>query len=852
MGYDGRLALPEGSVFSIREENGQDGSKGNAWTAAVAEEIGRGGSCLVYRGTLRSAVGKEAVDRPVIIKEFYPKALDGALRRTEDGSLSCRPDAKETFDQRLSAFCAGQARHILFSARNASRALPPLFASGWANGTFYAVSSPGQGVSMDRLDRRELTLVQALRQMVSVSDAIGSVHRQGMQLYLDLKPANIYLDGDRAYLFDFDTVQPKERLRYCSYSPGWSAPEQVVGDDAAGYANRGRIGFHTDIYAVAAVFFYLLTGRGPARDELAGIREPSDWKRLITLRDPTGALDSGVFTAELDRVMRAALEPDPERRALDYGGTRAAAKIRNEWEALEKIAESVPDRRGHEQTRASVAEVKEAVESARETIEKAVENTARSRSLKALWFGSPGRIALSVSGLALLTALLGLLVWLCVRMPRPAFPAGLFQEEDINRHLVMTLENGNHSYEVGLSNWRRLDYARAERDLASAFDQLSAEFSQDHPELAKVNNALGCLYLDMGKYEQAYDCLNSAYVVFRRQKGENAAETMAVLFSVAQYDYLTGDPETAQKTLARILERMDTSAHPGAAACMLHSRAQIHFELGDHDAARNDYEKALSLFRDIMENGRPAGELADYSNETQLTENEKDFRRTAVRWTVRTWTAMAENELSAGNVQAAKKTLEQALEVCLKDLSIGRRNLLTARVYQGLALACQAEGKRDEALEAADLAMRIELNLFNFEEDYPGLTEVYGILGTLLTEDGKLTEAGKYSEKSLAIARNAYGENHFLTAKAYDQNGLYQQALGNLPGAAAAFERAVEIRRNILGYRHPETVRYLLHLACAAGEQGDQEKLREAAEEARKLCEALQLQGDLPARVNGL
>ena len=167
MEYDLRQALPEGSGLSLREEN-----TGNVWTGTVSHEIGRGGSCLVYRGVQRAFVGSAEVLRPVIIKEFYPKALDGSVHRAPDGKLTVPEDAQAAFDKRLSAFCAGQASHILFSAGHATRALPPLFASGRANGTFYAVSSPGQGVSLDQLDRTGMTLTDALALAASVSEAV--------------------------------------------------------------------------------------------------------------------------------------------------------------------------------------------------------------------------------------------------------------------------------------------------------------------------------------------------------------------------------------------------------------------------------------------------------------------------------------------------------------------------------------------------------------------------------------------------------------------------------------------------------------------------------------------------------
>ena len=516
--------------------------------------------------------------------------------------------------------------------------------------------------------------------------------------------------------------------------------------------------------------------------------------------------------------------------------------------SLSALAQSTPDKRGFEKTRASVEGVRADVHSA----QSAVEETVRRYSLKNLLFGSKKRVALTALSLVLLAVAAGVIGALSGQMAGRVLSAAVYREDVTDSHLLLALENGSHSYELGLENWRRLDYARAERDLLNAREELSGQLSRENPDMARISNSLGCLYLDMGKYEQAYDCLNSAYVSFRDQKGENAAETMAVLFSIAQYDYLTGDPETAQRTLRRILDHTDTGQHPGAAACVLLYQARMHMDLGEHEAARADFDRTMALYRDILKDGRGLKDLSDYTNAAQLTENEKDKRAAAALWILRTQTAMAENALETGDNEQAVSILQPALDYCLADVNIGRKNLVTSRVYLILARAEQALGRVQDALDHIDMAMRIQLNLFNFSGEYPGLTEVYQAYGQILMEKGSSFEGGAYFHKALALAQASYGKNHALTAKAYDQKGLYEMKQGNASPAVEAFSEAVEIRRNILGYQHPETVRYLCHLAQAAEKSGDPDKTKEASLEAKRLCEQLKLQGELAEQVNAL
>ena len=354
MGYDNRTALPENHNLIINDLN-----TGNTYSVTIEKEIGRGGSCVVYKGTQKDWVGNERITRSVIIKEFYPKALDSLVSRSSESmDLNISEEAQELYEDRLALFCSGQAKHIIYANENAGRSLPPVSFSGYAHNTFYAVSNQGQGVTLSELNRDNISLTEALSISVSVCDAINAIHSNGMKLYLDLKPDNIYVFDNRGFLFDFDTVQPKERLRFSSYSDGWSAPEQVFNDDS-GYINTKKIGFHTDIYSIGAVLFYLLVGRKPSSEELKRINEKAfDWQNEITLLKSENALKDEVFVSELSRVMQEILESDADTRKLSFGNLDAALKLKHELEHLISLVDNAPYRKGFEDTNSNIENVK--------------------------------------------------------------------------------------------------------------------------------------------------------------------------------------------------------------------------------------------------------------------------------------------------------------------------------------------------------------------------------------------------------------------------------------------------------------------------------------------------------------
>lgn len=330
MSYDERKSLPNGTTIEIIEENsiGERIVK-NYHQITIIEEIARGSSCIVYKGMFNRSEG----NMRVIIKEYFPKWLDKrVVRNSEDNSLLILDsEAKYYFDLELERiFLPGQKQQILYKNDNPGKALPSAFCFGRALGTLYAISDPGEGITLSEINRSQYSIVDMLKITESVCDAIYAVHngKTANLLYLDLKPANLFVDKNLdAYLFDFNTVQPAEDLQYCSFSEGWSAPEQRFNQDNTGYEHGSQIGYHTDIFSIGAVLFWLLSENSPSSEDLDRIQEDFDWRKRITpaLRDPDDALSNEVFIERLGNLMKKMLQKDPIIRANQYN-YRAATK----------------------------------------------------------------------------------------------------------------------------------------------------------------------------------------------------------------------------------------------------------------------------------------------------------------------------------------------------------------------------------------------------------------------------------------------------------------------------------------------------------------------------------------------
>ena len=130
------------------------------------------------------------------------------------------------------------------------------------NGTAYLVMDYLQGVNLTEYLASKggrLTEQQAAEIMLPILDGLQEVHAKGF-LHRDIKPQNIYITTiGRPILLDFGAARQAmgERSRSLSVvlTQGFAPYEQ--------YHRRGEQGPWTDIYAVSATYYYLLSGQAP-------------------------------------------------------------------------------------------------------------------------------------------------------------------------------------------------------------------------------------------------------------------------------------------------------------------------------------------------------------------------------------------------------------------------------------------------------------------------------------------------------------------------------------------------------------------------------------------------------------
>ena len=185
----------------------------------------------------------------VAIKEYLPGDF---ATRNDDHSVKPKSErARESFDWGLKAFVEESRTLATFRHPNIVRVMR-FFE---ANATAYMVM---EFIAGTPLKRTNLDQAGLLRIVMPLLDGLDTIHQAGY-LHRDIKPPNIFIRNDGSpILIDFGSARMKATVNKeltAIVSPGFSPLEQ--------YHSHGRQGPWTDLYALAGVMYWLVTGKKP-------------------------------------------------------------------------------------------------------------------------------------------------------------------------------------------------------------------------------------------------------------------------------------------------------------------------------------------------------------------------------------------------------------------------------------------------------------------------------------------------------------------------------------------------------------------------------------------------------------
>ena len=247
---------------------------------SLLEEIGRGGMGVVYKAR------QHDLQRIVAVKMI----LSNQLATSEE----VRRFQRE-------ARAAASLRHPNIVA---------IHEIGERDGRHYFVMDFVAGESLAaRLSRGPLAIDDAARLLACIALAIEHLHTQGI-IHRDIKPSNILLDERGApFVTDFglakifDTDGGQTRTGAIVGTPSYMSPEQAAG-------RNHLISPRSDVYSLGAMFYEMLTGRPP-------FREDHVLETLVQVLEGEPTLPSRLNTAiprDVELICLRCLDKDPARR----------------------------------------------------------------------------------------------------------------------------------------------------------------------------------------------------------------------------------------------------------------------------------------------------------------------------------------------------------------------------------------------------------------------------------------------------------------------------------------------------------------------------------------------------------
>ncbi|PZR96029.1 MAG: hypothetical protein DLM69_11170 [Candidatus Chloroheliales bacterium] len=265
--------------------------------------LGQGSFGITYRAANTGSL----LHKQVAIKELL---VEGSQRLA--GHVQHPPERSDESWGRLTANFEREAQTLARLKHSNIVTVHDAFAE---NGTIYIVMEFVDGTTLDQLVRQrggKLPEDEALRYVAEIADALSVLHKNGV-LHRDIKPANIVIDKPgHAMLIDFGTardfVADKTLTHSVILTPAFAPPEQ--------FQARARRGPYTDIYALAATTYWLLTGEAPAMGEADAVKDDTRLNPQIrTALAHALAFNSQERTQEAASFMRELLGPSAQPAA---------------------------------------------------------------------------------------------------------------------------------------------------------------------------------------------------------------------------------------------------------------------------------------------------------------------------------------------------------------------------------------------------------------------------------------------------------------------------------------------------------------------------------------------------------
>ncbi len=258
----------------------------------IGRAVGSGGFGIIYNAW------DTKLDITVAVKEFFATRLVTRAAKTKEVIINKKSQAE--FEYRKARFLAEARNMAKFGSH---KSIPNVFEFFEENGTAYIVMELLHGIGMNTYLREHKKADIDFTVMVAneVGNALKSMHDIGI-IHRDVAPDNIYINSDKELsikLLDLGAAKladAEEDVIDIILKPGYSPVEQ--------YDNTMNIGPWTDIYALGASLYVMLTGIKPDESTNRKIEDTLVPPHEIDPQIPENISNTVMKAMSIDRHMR--------------------------------------------------------------------------------------------------------------------------------------------------------------------------------------------------------------------------------------------------------------------------------------------------------------------------------------------------------------------------------------------------------------------------------------------------------------------------------------------------------------------------------------------------------------------
>jgi non-specific serine/threonine protein kinase/serine/threonine-protein kinase len=619
-----------------------------------------------------------------------------------------------------------------------------------------------------------LGLPARLALMQVVADAVAHAHRH-LVIHRDLKPGNVLVTaGGAVKLLDFGIArilaEPGDMvLTEAILTPSYAAPEQFEGRN---------ITTATDVYALGAVLFELLTGRPPwdaaAFSAARFLQEEPPRASRTAVGEAARTIRRADLEGDLDAIVAKAMRARPEDRyesaaafGADLGRHLALRPVEaRAGDSIYQVRRFLRRNRGRVAaglvTGAAIAAgvVASGIQRRRAVAERAVarEESARAhavrdylmlmlrtasreggpsfRTAKQILDGTAAEAAAEIEGApgAAGLALLRVLGELYIEMDDFEAAAPLIaQEAALARRLGDRVALARARQNRAVVSLRRGRLEEARQDLAAAEQAWAADplrFARESAEAAGIRAAL---LRETGRREEGLTVLKRTLERLEALLGPGIHEAPVLTHNIGVHLFEMGRLKEAEAAFAesfRLLEAQGRLRSTIGIAVTIH-RAGIAFRTGRAEEAERMWREAIAARREL------------YGPSTALAFTQMNLGRML---------------LVQGRHEEALPLLEEGAEIALAFA--GPASPVTIMLRQSRAMALGLSGRLDEAGEEIELALATGEAAFGSDHLYQALGHATRAQLRLFGGDPAFGKLDLAAARAIAAAAGPAGEAH--------------------------------------------------------------------------------------------